>query len=116
MSYKVVFPSFFKKYSIKYLEKRFPNVKDDLRLALRQLIQYPKLGVVIPKGQGTRKLRIRNSDSKKGKRSGYRLIYYLVHEPEPIIYPLIMYNKSDKDDITNRELTKLLDNLAKELD
>ena len=51
MSYRVIFTSSFKK-SVKHLEKRFPRVKEDVRIAVEVLLQEPKLGVVIPSGGG----------------------------------------------------------------
>ena len=69
MSYNVVLtPSF--KHSVKKLQKRFRHVKDDVGVAVRGLLQTPRLGVVIPGGAGVRKLRVRNTDLSKGKRGG----------------------------------------------
>ena len=66
MSYRVIFTSSFRK-SVKHLEKRFPRVKEDVRIAVEVLLQEPKLGVVIPSGGGIRKLRVRSSDQGRGK-------------------------------------------------
>jgi mRNA-degrading endonuclease RelE of RelBE toxin-antitoxin system len=112
-SYRVVLASSFQR-SIKALKKRFPKIKEDVELALTQLEQTPTLGVIIPGGYETRKLRVRNSNLTKGKSSGYRLIYYLQNEPEPILYPLLLYVKSDKADVTAQELKQLLGDLGKE--
>ena len=114
MSYKVVLPRSFRR-SVKRLQKRFRHVKDDVSVAVRTLLQTPGLGVVIPGGSGVRKLRVRNTDLGKGKRGGYRLLYYVEDEPVPTIYLLLLYAKSDREDVTRRELKQLLDELADEM-
>jgi len=56
MSYNVVLtPSF--KHSVRKLQKRFRHVKDDVGVAVRVLLQTPRLGAVLPSGSGVRKLR-----------------------------------------------------------
>jgi mRNA-degrading endonuclease RelE of RelBE toxin-antitoxin system len=111
MSYNVVLTSSFKQ-SVKRLQKRFRHVKEDIRVAIQALLQSPKLGVVIPGGFGVRKIRVRNTDLSKGKRAGYRLIYYIQDQPEPNIFLLLLYAKSDRDDITRQELKQLLQELT----
>lgn len=113
MSYKVVLPPTFKK-CVKRLKKRFPHVSDDVTQMIHQLVQNPTLGVIIPGGSGARKIRVRNSDAKKGKRSGYRLIYYVQENPNPTLYPLLLYLKADKADTSRQELAELLDELVRE--
>ena len=113
MSYNIVLtPSF--KHSVRKLQKRFRHVKDDVRVAIQVLLQTPRLGVVIPGGSGVRKLRVRNTDLTKGKRGGYRLLYYVEDQPVPTIYLLLLYAKSDREDVTRQELKRLLDELADE--
>ena len=74
MSYNLVLtPSF--KHSVRKLKKRFRHVKDDVGVAIRVLLQTPRLGLVIPRSFGVRKLRVRNTDLAKGKRGGYCLLY-----------------------------------------
>jgi mRNA-degrading endonuclease RelE of RelBE toxin-antitoxin system len=114
MSYNVVLTRSFK-HSIKQLEKRFRHVKDDVRVAIQVLLETPTLGVVVPGAYGVRKLRVRNSDLGKGKRGGYRLLYYVEDRPMPTIYLLLLYAKSDREDVTHRELKQLLDELAEEM-
>jgi mRNA-degrading endonuclease RelE of RelBE toxin-antitoxin system len=114
MSYNVVLaPSF--KHSVRKLQKRFRHAKDDVSMAVRVLLQTPRLGVVIPGGSGVRKLRVRNTDLSKGKRGGYRLLYYVEDQPVPTIYLLLLYAKSDREDVTRQELKQLLDELADEM-
>lgn len=108
MSYKVVLTNSFKR-SIKRLKKRYRHVKDDVRLAIKALLVTPELGILIT--FEARKLRVRNSDLKKGKSGGYRLLYFVSEEPEPTIYLLLLYAKSDKDNVTQQELQELLEEI-----
>lgn len=113
MNYSVVLAPSFKR-SVKKL-KRFPHVKDDVRVAIKTLLERPRIGVVIPGGHGMRKLRVFNSDLTRGKSGGYRLIYHVEDQPTPTIYLLLLYSKSDRSDVTRRELEQLIRELASEV-
>lgn len=110
MSYKVVLAESFRK-SLKRLKKRFPQINQDVESMIEQLTEKPELGPVIPGGAGTRKVRVSSSDLKRGKRGGYRLIYYTEETPEPMLYLLLIYAKSDQADVSRQALRKLLDEL-----
>lgn len=113
MSYEIVFtPSF--EHSVKRLQKRYPDVKQDVRLAIQVLLNAPRLGVVIPGGYGARKIRLKNSNLTRGKSGGYRLIYYVEEAPAARIYLLLLYAKSETETISRRELQRLLDELTDE--
>ncbi len=106
MSYEIVFAPSFKR-SIK-------RVKQDVSIAIKILLSAPRLGVVIPGGYGSRKLRLKNSNLARGKSGGYRLIYYVEEMPIARIYLLLLYAKSDTETINRRELQRLLDELTVE--
>ena len=74
------------------------------------LLFRPEQGDLIRGGRGLRKMRWRTK--RTGKRSGLRLIYYW-NESQEIIYMLLLYSKSEKDDLTPAQL-KLLSNLIQE--
>ena len=61
-----------------------------------------------------KKLRVRNSDMRKGKRGGYRLIYSVDTSAE-MIAPLMLYTKSHKPDISKKELKALIVSLEREI-
>ena len=113
MPSKVVLSDSFKR-CIKRLKKRFPHVQADAKTAIRELVEAPETGAVIPGGYGARKLRVRNTDLQKGKIAGYRLIYLLDTEPEPTLYFLLLYAKSDQADVSRAELKSLLDDLSQD--
>jgi mRNA-degrading endonuclease RelE of RelBE toxin-antitoxin system len=113
MSYSVYLCQPFKR-SVKLLLNRFPHVKDDVALALREILQSPSVGVVIPGGDGVRKVRIKSSDLQRGKSGGFRLLY-LVEPEQQLVCPLLLYAKSDRQDVTLGELRQLLRELINEL-
>jgi mRNA-degrading endonuclease RelE of RelBE toxin-antitoxin system len=69
------------------LTKRYPHAPTTVTPALEDLRQHPEAGSAIP-GWHRRvwKLRINSRDIGRGKRFGFRLIYYL---EERTIYPLL---------------------------
>lgn len=67
---------------------------------VRSSAQVPKTGYAIFK------VRVRNSDIQKGKRSGYRLIYHLV-TPTNIIL-ITLYSKLDQADVSAEQIRRIL--------
>ncbi len=114
MSYRIVLSSTFKN-SVQKLERRFRHVKEDVKIAVQTLLEMPRLGVVIPGGSGVRKLRVRNTDIQKGKRGGYRLLYYVENEPEQKIFLLLLYAKSDREDVDKKELEQLIGEVMQDM-
>ena len=106
-NFDVVFNKSFKN-CIKNLKKRFPSVKKDVKKAIEILLQNPKLGIRIPGGHDVRKLRLKNSDLKRGKSGGYRLLYFFEKDSNNCLYFLFIYSKSDKENVTKKEIEKLI--------
>lgn len=98
MTTKVVLAPEFR-HSSKQLKKRFPSIMKDLNPVLIQLERGETPGDRIP-GVPYRvyKVRLRNSDAKRGKSGGYRVIYYLETKEQTII--LTIYSKIDQTDIS----------------
>src|SRR5262245_52031690 len=84
---------------------------DDVYAAFQQeLMQEPERGAVMPGCGGLRKVRIRDTRRRKGKRGGARVIY--LHVPEvDWIFLLDVYGKDEKDDL-NADEKKVLRRLA----
>ena len=77
---------------------------DEYRKLQQALIFNPDAGDIIRHSGGLRKVRWRCAT--RGKRGGIRLIYYwFVSEDE--IYMLLAYGKSEKDDLSAKELKTL---------
>jgi hypothetical protein len=75
------------------------------------LVENPERGDIIKGGGGIRKLR--HALPGRGKSGGVRVIYYWLRN-DGQIYMLLIYPKSKKDNLTDRE-TALLREFVKEL-
>ena len=84
---------------------------DEYRALQNALVENPARGDVIPGGGGIRKLR--HALPGAGKSGGVRAIYYWIRDDEQI-YMLLIYPKSKKDNLTDRE-TALLREFVKDL-
>jgi len=84
---------------------------DEYALLQQVLVENPERGDLVRGGGGIRKLRY--ALSGRGKSGGVRVIYYWLRD-DGQIYLLLIYPKSRKDTLTDRE-TALLRELVKEL-
>lgn len=84
---------------------------DDYARLQNVLVENPGRGDLIHGGGGIRKLRF--ALPGRGKSGGVRVIYYWLRD-DGQIYMLLIYPKSKKDDLTDRE-TALLRDFVKEL-
>ena len=114
MGYDVHLTDTFQK-SIKALKKKYPHVKDDLLGQIKGLEEDPSAGDPIPGwNKEVWKVRVASSDVKKGKRGGYRLIYFW-KACQMKVYLLVVYFKGEKAEITKKEIEALLKKLSDEL-
>lgn len=92
---------------LKNLAKKYRQVPTDLQPVLEQLQLGEFLGDQIPGiGSPVMKVRIRNSDTQKGKSGGYRLIYWI--SSTKLIVLLDIYSKSDREDIEIDEIRQII--------
>lgn len=87
------------------LKKVYPNIRRDLKELDKMLKQDPKSG--IPLGHKVYKIRLKNSDLKKGKRGGYRVIIYVIDEIENIRL-LTIFAKPRKATISDKEIMTII--------
>ena len=114
MSYEVHLTETFQK-SIKALKKKYPRVKNDLLDEIKALEKDPLKGDPTPGwSKEIWKARAASSDVKKGKRGGFRLIYFW-KAGETKVYLLVVYFKGEKTDITKKEIETLLKKLNQTL-
>ena len=77
---------------------------EDERLSfIDYIVQNPTAGDVVPNADGARK--VRWTVKGTGKRGGVRVIY-INQDAEGVIYLLAIYQKSDKTNITGKEIKK----------
>lgn len=60
-------------------------------------------------GARTYKVRLPNRDAKRGKSGGFRLIYYVRIKDH--IFLLEIYSKTERDDISDAEIRKLVNQI-----
>ena len=101
-----VLPSFLKEF--KRLKKKYRSIVDDVKDLRTELESNPLLGTDI--GGGLRKIRMRIKSKGKGKSGGARVITFnvLASVDETEINLLYIYDKSDMESISERELRQLL--------
>jgi len=104
MSYSVVaIPPFDRQ--LKRLAKKYHSLKIDLAELGKQLTDNPAMGK--PIGQDCYKIRLAISSKGKGKSGGARIITH-VYVAGDNIYMLAIYDKSEQDNISDKELDELL--------
>ena len=95
------------KRNLRRLIKKYRNIRKDIQPVIEQLERGELLGDRLSGlDYLVFKLRVRNSDTQKGKSGGYRLIYYLKISTTIIL--LTIYSKSEQDDIAVSDLQQII--------
>lgn len=98
---------------LKNLAKKYRQVPNDIQPVIEQLQLRELLGDRIPGiGFEVMKVRIRNSDTQKGKSGGYRLIYWVASTE--LLVLLDIYSKSDREDIEVNEIRQIIQELRRD--
>lgn len=104
MSYKVKsIPKFEKE--LKRLVKKYPSLKNEYLQLIQSLKQRPEQG--IPLGNNCFKIRLAIASKGKGKSGGSRVITY-VQVLQTSVYLLTIYDKSEQENVLDKELEELL--------
>lgn len=104
MSYNIIIPPAFER-EVKPLLKKHKSLKSDLVSLFSSLEINPKQGK--PLGKDCYKIRMAISGKGKGKSGGARIITCVRVTAEKI-YLISIYDKSEKEDISDKELNELL--------
>ena len=104
MSYEVKSISVFEKQA-KRLAKKYVSLKSELLQLVQKLKDNPEEGKAI--GRNCHKIRISIASKGKGKSGGARIITNIV-VMEETVYLLAIYDKSEKENLTEKELDELL--------
>jgi mRNA-degrading endonuclease RelE of RelBE toxin-antitoxin system len=102
------------KRNLRSLAKKYPGIRSDIAPVIEQISKGGLIGDQIPK-TGTYsifKVRVKNSDSHKGKSGGYRLIYYIA-DANKIVF-ITIYSKTEQGDVSQALLWKILKNYQNE--
>jgi mRNA-degrading endonuclease RelE of RelBE toxin-antitoxin system len=104
MSFSVKTTDVFEKQA-KRLIKKYISLTKELRELVQSLKQNPEQGSYI--GSGCYKVRLSIASKQKGKSGGARIITYIII-PDESLYLLSIYDKSEKENLTQKELLELL--------
>jgi mRNA-degrading endonuclease RelE of RelBE toxin-antitoxin system len=92
---------------VKSLEKKYQNIRDDVRPIIEQLELGELPGNrIIGLDVEIYKVRVRNRNANRGKSGGYRLIYYVKTSDRIIL--VTIYSKSEQEDIEASEIEDIL--------
>lgn len=94
------------KAQIRVLKKRYRKLQSDIQPLIVQLKNGETPGDQISgTGYVVYKVRAKNSDIRKGKSGGYRVIYQIRNST--IVILLYLYAKSDQDDIAAADIRSI---------
>lgn len=92
---------------LRRLAKKYRQIMNDVQPVLEQLQQSDWIGDRISGVEREiYKVRVKNSDIKKGKSSGYRLIYEVRSSAQVVL--LTIYAKSEQSDIAATEIREII--------
>ncbi len=104
MSYSVKSIEVFERQT-KKLIKKYPSLKSELFGLIQKLKENPTQGTAL--GKSSYKIRLAIKSKGKGKSGGARIITNFVVSDETV-FLLSIYDKSDKENLTDKELEELL--------
>ena len=107
MSYNIVAVPTFKK-ELKRLAIKYHSLKTDLAILFESLEKNPEQGTFL--GKNCYKIRLSISSKNKGKSGGARIITNIVIAEETV-FLLSIYDKSEKDNLTDKELEDLISSI-----
>jgi mRNA-degrading endonuclease RelE of RelBE toxin-antitoxin system len=95
------------KRNLRQLSRRYRHIRSDIEPVLDDLKIGKTPGDQISGvGYTLYKVRIKNSDNNKGKRGGYRVVYYV--KTATHITMVTLYSKSDQGDVEDDVLQRIL--------
>jgi len=109
MSFNVELAPNFKKEA-KRLIKKYPSLKKELEILFIELEGNPTLGTSL--GNGVYKIRIAIASKNKGKSGGCRILSF-VKVIETTVLLFSIYNKGERDNITDSEIKELIKDYIK---
>ncbi len=121
MNCKIIVIDDFKRDAKKLL-KKYVSLKDELVALQKQLLENPRMGILIH--ENIYKIRLAVKSKGKGKSGGMRVITYVIEveiqieeirEQDITIFLLTIYDKSEMENITDNDLLNLINEINTEL-
>ena len=95
------------KRNVRQLAKKHRHFQADVQPVVAQLEKGQTPGDKVQRtGYDVFKVRIKNSDIPKGKRAGYRMIYYL-KAPERIVL-ITIFSKTEQGDVSADQIRRVI--------
>ena len=104
MSYSILLSPNFKKEAKKLVSK-YPSLKTELAALFDQLEENPTLGT--PLGNNIYKIRLAIASKGKGKSGGARIMSFVKVTSDTVLL-FSIYNKGDRNSISDAEIENLL--------
>jgi len=108
----------------KRLGKKYVSLKGELKELENQLLENPRMGVLIR--ENIYKIRLAVKSKGKGKSGGMRIITYVVEveieveenekEQDFTVILVAIYDKSEMENLPDKQLRDLIDDIELELD
>lgn len=90
---------------LKRLSKKYPSLKEEYLQLIDSLEQNPEQGTTL--GNNCYKIRLSIASKGKGKSGGARVVTSFIIA-DTAVYLLSIYDKSEKQNLTDKELSELL--------
>lgn len=110
MSFRIISTPLFEK-ELKHLARKYPSIKKDLLNLSEKLSHEPRMGT--PFGNDCYKIRMAITSKGRGKSGGARIITH-VWITGTTIYLLSIYDKSEAENISDKDLLERLKNIGKD--
>jgi len=95
------------KRNLRALSKKYRHIRSDVQPVIEQIQAGNLVGDQVPRtGHTIFKVRVRNSDIRKGKSAGYRLIYCLKTSTEVIL--VTIFSKLDQSDVSALQIRRIV--------
>ncbi|PZV84383.1 RelE toxin of RelEB toxin-antitoxin system [Algoriphagus aquaeductus] len=104
MSFEVLVSSNFKKEA-KRLSKKYPSLKNEIRILAKNLKENPEMGTSL--GGDIFKIRMAIQSKGRGKSAGARVITFVLF-PDFKIFLLSIYDKSEQSSISLEKIKSLI--------
>jgi mRNA-degrading endonuclease RelE of RelBE toxin-antitoxin system len=90
------------------LERKYPQVADEVESLVTRLKENERPGDKIPGvGYDVYKVRLGNPSAGRGKRGGFRVIYYIRWKDSVIL--LALYVKTQREDIPPEQIRRIIE-------
>ena len=99
------------KRNLRALAKKYRSIRSDIQPLIDNLLAGELPGDQVPGSSLTIfKVRLQNSNLQKGKRSGYRCIYYLINRNNIVL--VTVYAKTEQSDVSVARLCSILQEMG----